>query len=227
MIEVRCATKSYLNKPALNDFSFVFDAGESYALLGTNGAGKSTLIKSMMGLVKLDQGEVMLHQSCAYLSEQPHLPDTMTPWQLMQHACRVYNVDSYVCKDLLEEVHLKESAWHQHISKCSKGMKQRVSIAYTLVGDPSWLVLDEPMSGLDVMGRSLVLDILRKRYEKGCGIIMCSHSVADITKLCKKVLIIVGGELKEVITVKEASLEESDSLEKRLKYWCGNDEVAN
>ncbi|MDQ7004202.1 MAG: ABC transporter ATP-binding protein [Ghiorsea sp.] len=223
MIEIIQANKTYQHKHVLKDFSFSFEAQQAYALLGANGAGKSTLIKSMMGLIRLDDGLIQITSSCAYLPEQPYLPESMTPEQLIAFACNTHGLDTSHVNKLLQEVELKPSAWKQRIAKCSKGMKQRVAIAYVLAGNPDCYILDEPMSGLDVMGRSLVLDIFKRRHQAGAGIIMCSHSVADITKLCQQVLFLVGGELKETLPIQEASLEEADFLESRLKHWYGHE----
>jgi len=223
MIVVDNANKLFADKRVLQDFKFTFSHQGAYALLGANGAGKSTLIKSMIGLTHLSSGAISTEKTYVYVSEQPRLPETMTPLQLLEYACRIRGVNKSVAIERLKEVQLKESAWKQRISNCSKGMKQRVAIAYALVGEPDWFILDEPMSGLDVMGRALILDILKKRRDNGCGIIMCSHSVADITKLCKEVLIMVNGKLKESLKVEKASLEEADFLETRLKHWYGNE----
>jgi len=223
MIVVDNTNKVYADQHVLQDFNFTFSDHGSYALLGANGAGKSTLIKSMVGLIHLSSGSVSTEKTYVYVSEQPRLPETMTPLQLLEYACRVRDVSKKTAIERLIEVQLKEPAWKQPISHCSKGMKQRVAIAYALVGEPDWFILDEPMSGLDVMGRALILDIFKKRKDKGCGIIMCSHSVADITKLCKEVLIMVNGKLKETLKVEKASLAEADFLETRLKHWYGNE----
>jgi len=223
MIEIVQANKIFSDKQVLKDFSFSFESKKAYALLGANGAGKSTLIKSIMGLIALDSGTIHVNVSCAYLPEQPLLPESMTPYQLIRYACSTHGIGKAEVSSLLTEVQLKPSVWKQRIAKCSKGMKQRVAIAYALAGNPDCFILDEPMSGLDVMGRSLVLDIFKKRHEAGAGIIMCSHSVADITKLCQHVLFLVGGELKETLPIKEASLKVADDLESRLKYWYGHE----
>ncbi|MDQ7001070.1 MAG: ABC transporter ATP-binding protein [Ghiorsea sp.] len=219
MICVKDAEKIYAKKTVLKKFSFLFESQKTYALLGANGAGKSTLIKSMMGLIHLDKGEVDMRSHCAYLPEHPYLPENMTPKQLITFACHTHGVSLSQVACLLDEVQLKPSAWTQRIAKCSKGMKQRIAIAYVLVASPEFYILDEPMSGLDVMGRSLVLNIFKKRHQDGAGIIMCSHSVADMTKLCDQVLLLADGELKETLPIHEASLEEADYLESRLKHW--------
>jgi ABC-2 type transport system ATP-binding protein len=219
MIQVCDAHKQFAKKYALKNFSFQFASGESYALLGTNGAGKSTLIKSMMGLVHLDRGSISTQDSIAYLPEQPYLPESMTPWQLLDYACRNNKISSERIEQVLKEVQLKPSAWKSRIAKFSKGMKQRVALAYTLAGNPDWFILDEPMSGLDVMGRSLVRDIFIQRHAEGCGMIMCSHTVTDIIQLCKHVLIMVDGALLETVEVHHGSLEEAEYLESRLRYW--------
>ena len=219
MIKIKAASKGFAKKQVLRNFSYTFESGKAYALLGANGAGKSTLIKSIMKLIFLDEGDISWHASCAYLPEQPYLPESMTPEQLIAFACAQKGIEKRQVYHLLEEVRLKPSSWNQRISKCSKGMKQRIAIAYVLAGNPEWFILDEPMSGLDVMGRSLVLDIFKKRHQQGAGIIMCSHSVEDITKLCEHVLFLVDGELKESRPIREKSLQEARDLEERLKYW--------
>ena len=224
MIEICGAYKQFSGKYALNDFSFHFESGKSYALLGTNGAGKSTLIKSIMGLVDVDRGSIQTNGRIVYLPEHSYLPESMTPLQLVSYACKNQQVSLDMVEQTLREVQLKPSVWKQRIAKFSKGMRQRVALAYILVGNPDWFILDEPMSGLDVMGRSLVRDIFKRRYDDGCSIIMCSHAVTDIVQLCQHVLLMVDGELKEQLEIKHGSLEEADYLETRLRYWY-NDKI--
>ena len=222
MINVHRIGKKFSGAIALGDFSFEFKDGESYALLGTNGAGKSTLIKSLMGLINLDEGYIEGNSSLAYLPEHAYLPETMTPWQLMTYACNTHDSDVSSAEMFLREVELKPEFWKQRMSGFSKGMKQRVAIAYVLAANPKWFILDEPMSGLDVMGRRLVLNIFKRRSRAGCGIIMCSHTVADIVKLCDHVLIMVEGELKEVLVSSSLEMFQADDLENRLMYWCNH-----
>jgi len=219
MINVQKVSKQFSGSYALKDFSFRFKQGESYALLGTNGAGKSTLIKSLMGLISLDAGEIEGNHNLAYLPEHAHLPESMTPWQLVTYACKIHGSDFSSTGKFLQEVELKSKFWQQPISGFSKGMKQRVSIAYVLAATPEWFILDEPMSGLDVMGRSLVLDIFKRRSKAGCGIIMSSHAVSDIVKLCDHVLIMVNGELKEIRNICINRMSQVGELERRLMYW--------
>ncbi|MDX8380477.1 MAG: ABC transporter ATP-binding protein [Ghiorsea sp.] len=216
------AKKVYGDYVALNSLDLSLKRGGAYALLGGNGAGKSTLIKCIMNLVALSSGSIDVQGRCAFLPEQPYLPESMTAWQMVSHACRMQGQDRECVISLLTEVKLQENVWHKRISSYSKGMRQRTALSYTLAGNPEWLILDEPMSGLDAMGRSLVIDILRKRNEAGVGILMCSHLVADIVKLCTEVFVIVQGEIKETIRVQESSMKQADILETRLKFWSGD-----
>lgn len=232
MIEAIRLQKSFEHTQALNNMSLSLQAGGAYALLGGNGAGKSTLIKRIMGLIQTDSGTVRVAGHCAYLPEQPYLPDTMSPWQLLMFACAMQsaakgdkkNQHAQQAAALLREVKLSEEVWHKRIAKFSKGMKQRTAIAYALAGNPNWLILDEPMSGLDAMGRSLVIEILQQRHGQGVGILMCSHLVTDIVKLCQTVVILVKGEVKEIVPINEQSIAQADALEQKLKYWS-NDEI--
>ncbi len=226
MIEVKQICKSYKHKVILHQVSLSVADGEACAILGGNGAGKSTLIKSIMGLVQVDSGSVHTKQACAYLPEQPYLPLSMSAWQLVMHACRIHGQDKKQAAALLEEVCLSKDAWHKRTSTYSKGMRQRTAIAYALAGNPQCIVLDEPMSGLDAMGRKLVLELLKKRHRKGMSILMCSHMVTDIVKLCSKVFIIVQGEIKETVIVQNATMDEADHLEQRLAVWRADEALA-
>ena len=110
-------------------------------------------------------------------------------------------------------------AWSRPIGTYSKGMRQRAALAYALAGNPLWLVLDEPMSGLDAMGRKHILALLVKRKANGCGILICSHIAPDLVRLCDRVLIMANGEVRENVTIENHSMEETEYLENRLEHW--------
>ena len=226
MIEVKQICKSYKQKRVLHCISLSVADGEACAILGGNGAGKSTLIKGIMGLVKVDDGSVHTKQACAYLPEQPYLPLSMSAWQMVMHACKIHGQGKKQAALLLDEICLPEKAWHKRISTYSKGMRQRTAIAYALAGNPKCIVLDEPMSGLDAMGRKLVLELLKKRHEQGMSILMCSHMVTDIVKLCSKVFIVVQGEVKETVMIQNSTMDEANRLEQCLASWRADEALA-
>ena len=101
-------------------------------------------------------------------------------------------------------------------------MKQRASIAYALVGQPEWLILDEPMSGLDAMGRKQMLEVFKAYGKSGVSLLMCSHSVGDLVRLCDVVHIMSKGKLCESVTISEHSMSEAELLEERLTHWSAD-----
>jgi len=100
-------------------------------------------------------------------------------------------------------------------------MKQRTAIASLLAGEPDWLILDEPMSGLDAMGRKQMLDVFEKQKSSNTSILMCSHSVTDLVRLCQQVHIMANGKICESIIISEHSMREAEHLEERLNVWSG------
>ncbi|RME06272.1 MAG: ATP-binding cassette domain-containing protein, partial [Bacteroidetes bacterium] len=117
---------------------------------------------------------------------------------------------------LLAEVGLDPRAWHHKIGTYSKGMAQRAAMAFALAGNPSWLILDEPMSGLDAVGRKRMLEVLRKRHASGCGILMCSHIVPDLVRICDRILILAQGRVVSDISVEEHTMEQAERIEAML-----------
>jgi len=195
----------------------------SHGLLGVNGAGKTSFIKSLLGLVKAKKS-VDFEGSMSMLPELPYLPQHLTAYQLITYVCRLSHVAN--AEKLLQEVGLNKTAWQQPIRTYSKGMKQRTAIAYALSSEPQWLILDEPMSGLDAMGRRDILDLFRRRHQKGMHILMCSHSVTDLVRLSEVVHIMVDGKVVESVEIHEHSMKEVEMLEQKLADWSLNDAVA-
>lgn len=226
MLMIQNVEKSFAQKKVLANISLSLKQGEACGLLGGNGAGKSTLIKSLMGLLAIDAGLIEVEGRLSYLPEQPYLPENMTAWQLLHFACEMQQCEATDVALLLQEVQLDKHAWHKKIAGYSKGMKQRTAIAYALVGSPEWLILDEPMSGLDAMGRIMILDIFKKRHEQGTGILMCSHIVTDMVRLCDAVYIVAEGEAKEKLDIKSNSIEQAIFLEQQLRNWSEHEALA-
>ncbi len=216
-MKVQSVCKSYKTNQVIDQLSLDFTDGEAHGLLGANGAGKSTLIKILMGLVFPDEGIVESLEDIVLLPESPYVPLNLTAYQMLKYACSVQNTTQV--ETLLKDVRLKEESWHKPMRSYSKGMKQRISIALSLAGNPKYLILDEPMSGLDAMGRAHMLKLFTKIKKQGTTILMCSHAVTDLVRLCDTVHIMAKGKVTESIVIKEHSMKEAEVLENRLQFW--------
>lgn len=217
--------KSYHHTVSLHDISLTLEAGRVTGLLGPNGAGKSTLIKCILGFIKPDQGNIAIaaDTTIGYLPELAKIPRSLSAWQMIQLACQLTNSDSTEhISTLLNTVLLDQRHWHKPLATFSKGMRQRVALAYAIAGQPRWLVLDEPMSGLDAMGRRQFLDILLELNKQGTGMLICSHIVPDLVRLCDHVLLIHQGSIIDRIDISAHSMEEAAALENRLIQSAGN-----
>jgi len=211
-------TKSFQTKKILQIEELVLSEKQVHGLLGANGAGKSTFIKIIMGLVFPDTALSAFPVSVSMLPEIPCLPLNLTAYQVVAYACAGQS-SGVNTSDLLQEVQLKKDFWHKPIQTYSKGMKQRTAIAYALAGSPQWLILDEPMSGLDAMGRRHMLDVFEKRKKRGLSILMCSHAVTDLVRLCDQVHIMAQGQVCETVAIQKHSMQEVEELEKKLIHW--------
>jgi ABC-2 type transport system ATP-binding protein len=191
--------------------------GEIFGFIGANGAGKSTTIKILMGLLKPTHGEAWLLDEpvndcksrvrVGYLSEHPVFYGHATPKELLRLFGRIRGLrDSHIkdrSKELLTLLSLDE-AGGRPINSLSKGMTQRLGIAAALFHDPELVIMDEPMSGLDPLGRHVVGTLMRTLREAGKTIFFSTHIIPDIENLCDRVGILVGGELKYVGSINEA-----------------------
>lgn len=215
-------SKQYGKKQALQLSQLSFDAGQITGLLGVNGAGKSTLLKCMLGLVAASGGSAERDDGNAYIGHLPeiaHLPNSISALQLVRHALRLKNGDPAMAEDHLGEIGLDSSAWTQPLRSYSKGMRQRAALAFALAGQPAWIILDEPMSGLDAVGRKQILRLLERYHQNGSGIIICSHIVPDLVRLCERVLIMAKGRVCEDVRIVEHSMAEAERLEASLEQW--------
>ncbi|MDA8159352.1 MAG: ABC transporter ATP-binding protein [Desulfobacteraceae bacterium] len=195
-------------KPALADLSLEIRAGEVLGIVGPNGAGKSTTIKILMGFVFPDRGEVTLnglpaadpaaHAQVGYLPENPCLYDKLSIHDHLIFAAQVARLapdeaEARIAK-VLQRVRLAKVA-KTPVRKFSKGMTQRAALAYALLHDPELLILDEPMSGLDPLGRELVAEVIREYRERGRTILFCSHILTDVERICSRIGLMHQGRL--------------------------------
>jgi len=201
---------------ALCDIDFQVQEKEVFGIIGLNGAGKSTLLKILMGFILPDSGQASIfsqhatnatiHNKIGYLPEHPSLSQVLTPYELLLFACQVEGRKKPAAKrdieEILEQVQLTVFS-KTPLRKFSKGMLQRVALAYAMVLKPKILILDEPMSGLDPLGRQLVIDLIHERHLQGTTIIFCSHILSDVERICDRIGILDKGMLKTVITPEE------------------------
>jgi len=195
---------------ALDSLNLEVHRGEIFGFLGPNGAGKSTTIKLLMHLLHPTSGtarilgrsvdSVPMHQSIGYLPENPYFYDYLTPRELLIYVGRLFGLRqpelSKRVKDLVESVGLSRAADVQ-LRKFSKGMVQRIGIAQALINDPEIVFLDEPMSGLDPLGRMDVRRIITSLKTRGVTVFFSSHILPDVEAICDRVAILNMGRLQE------------------------------
>lgn len=193
---------------AVRGISFEVRRGEVFGLLGPNGAGKTTTIKSILRLVHPSAGEVTLFgepsnrretmRRVGYMPENPYLYRYLTPREFLDFAGRLTGLPGPERKkksiDWIERVGLSHAA-DRPIGKFSKGMMQRVGLAQALMHEPELIILDEPMSGLDPIGRKEVLDLLMEQRRKGTTLLFTSHILSDVERLCDRVVILQKGKV--------------------------------
>jgi len=200
------------NVRALDGLSLKVNAGEIFGFLGANGAGKTTTLKLLMRLIFPTDGsakilghdisEVSMHSRIGYLPENPYFYDYLSALEFLKFCGEIFGLSKAErttrAKMLLSRVKLNESKWNTQLRKFSKGMLQRVGLAQALVNDPEIVFLDEPMSGLDPIGRREVRDLIAALRAEGKTVFMCSHILSDIEVLCDRVAILKAGRLANV-----------------------------
>ena len=197
---------------ALDALSLTVNQGEIFGFLGANGAGKTTTLKLLMRLIFPTSGtarildhdiaDVSMHGRIGYLPENPYFYDYLTALEFLNFCGQIFGLSKTARNDrsraLLTSVRLDEKKWNTQLRKFSKGMLQRVGLAQALINDPEIVFLDEPMSGLDPIGRREVRDLIAALRQQGKTVFMCSHILSDIEVLCDRVAILRGGRLAQV-----------------------------
>ncbi len=201
---------------AVEDVDLDVHQGEIFGFVGPNGAGKTTTIKMLMGLIYPTRGRAFLFDdpipsqrakaNLGYLPENPAYYEFLTGREALHFFARLSRVPAELrvrrCDELLEQVGLAGAADRQ-IRKYSKGMQQRLGLAQALVGDPSLVILDEPMSGLDPVGRKEVRDLILDLKRRGKTVFFSTHILPDVETLCDRVGVIFGGRLRDVGRIEE------------------------
>ncbi|MBT1076698.1 ABC transporter ATP-binding protein [Geobacter grbiciae] len=213
-IDIANLGKTYRGKKhtivqALKGLNIAIRKGEVFGFLGPNGAGKSTTIKILTGQIKRSEGSATIQgvpvenpvsrERLGYLPENPSFYDFLTAREYLRFVGNAYGMSTNAISCSTGEVLAKlelEHAADRPIRGYSKGMVQRLGLAQAMLADPELLILDEPMSGLDPLGRALVKDLIKELKQAGKTIFFSTHITADVEIVCDRVGILVGGELK-------------------------------
>src|SRR5512143_930207 len=195
-------------RPALQDLDLEVRAGEIFGYVGPNGSGKTTTLKLLVGLLKPDRGDARVlgeplasrawRYRAGYLPEHPYLYDYLTAAEYLEYAARLFGIARArrreKTRELLALVGLEGSA-DVPLRRFSKGMVQRAGLAQALVNDPELVILDEPMSGLDPIGRRLVREIILGLRRAGRTVFFSTHILSDAETLCDRVGVLRAGRL--------------------------------
>lgn len=232
-IEILDLEKNYLvgfwhkrPKPALRPLRLTIEEGEVFGFLGPNGAGKTTTLKLLMGLVFPTAGSARIlgyamddprvKSQIGFLPEQPYFYDHLNARELLNYYAQLSGVPakgrSARVEQMLGRVGLADSA-NLQLRKFSKGMLQRVGLAQAILHDPKLVFLDEPMSGLDPMGRREVRDLIQQLRSEGKTVFFSTHILSDAEALCNRVGVIHQGELRGVGAVADLTAQAKGKVE--------------
>lgn len=226
MIIVKDVTKRYARAVAVDHISFSVAKGQIVGFLGPNGAGKTTTLKLLTGLIFPTEGtarvrgrsidDVRMHREIGYLPEQPYFYDYLTARELLDYYARFSNYTAAERRERVERFLVLvglASAGDVQLRKFSKGMLQRAGIAQAILHDPPVVFLDEPMSGLDPIGRREVRDIIHGLKQQGHTVFFSTHILSDAEMLCDRVAVLAGGKLQgvgapsEIVSLEIAGME--------------------
>jgi ABC-2 type transport system ATP-binding protein len=234
VIDIKGLTKDYQvgflkqkTVRALDHLTIDVRRGDIFGFLGPNGAGKTTTLKLLMRLIYPTEGsatilgrpidDVATRSRIGYLPENPYFYDYLSGRELLEYTARLFAIDKRVASsraaELLDQVGLDRERADRQLRKYSKGMLQRIGIAQALVNDPEIVFMDEPMSGLDPIGRREVRDLMLSLRRQNKTIFFSSHILSDVEALCDRAAILSRGKLISYGTVEELTAHEGSSLE--------------
>ena len=216
-LQISGLRKSF-GRPAVDGLDLSVKPGEFYMLLGPNGAGKTTTLRMVSGLLKPDAGSISVFgidaiadpvaakRIVGWLSDEPMIYDKLTPLEYLEFVSGLWSVDPGIAEaralDLLNWLGLNDHA-HERCEKFSRGMRQKVALAGALVHDPSLIILDEPLTGLDAGAARLVKDVLVENVRAGRSVVMTTHILEIAERMADRIGVISGGRL-----VAEGTLDE-------------------
>ena len=224
MLEINNLTKIYGEKKAVDDLTLHIEPGEIYGFIGHNGAGKTTTIKSVVGILRFDEGEIYIDgksvkddpigckKKIAYIPDNPDLYDYMTGIKYLNFIADIFGVPA----DLRQERIRKYADTFEitndlasPISEYSHGMKQKLAIISAWIHDPKLIIMDEPFVGLDPKAAFTLKGMMREVCDEGGAIFFSTHVLEVAEKLCDKIAIIKGGKLIKSGTMEEVKGDES------------------
>ncbi len=225
---------------ALNELSLVANPGEALGIIGPNGAGKTTLFGCLLAFLRPDQGSILIdglppdaletRKVVGYLPERLNFDKWMTGRQFMQFHYELSgqdpNLNASVCNELLTKVGLEPKNWDLLIKRYSRGMLQRLGFAQALIGRPRFLLLDEPASGVDPAGVLLLRRLMRELKAEGMTIILNSHQLEQVEKLCDRVVFINHGKVDAVEDLSQGHAESSKYIIKWKFVEAASDQSA-
>lgn len=227
MLEIKNVTKKYGKNTAIKNVSFNVNEGEIFAFIGHNGAGKTTLIKSIVGIHKFDEGDILINGksikddpiSCkkemAFVPDNPELYEQMKAIDFINFICDMYEVPQDIREKNIKKyakLFEIENNLNDTIESFSHGMKQKIAIISALAHDPKILIMDEPFVGLDPKAVFDIKEIMNEMIKEGKIIFFSTHILDVAEKLCSRVAIIKKGELVKVGNMQE--IKGDKSLEK-------------
>ena len=226
MLDIQHLTKRYGEKKAVDDLTLHIAAGEIYGFIGHNGAGQTTTLKSVVGILQFDQGEITIDgksikneplackREIAYIPDNPDLYDFMTGIKYLNFVADIFGVGA---RQRQERIRKYADAFEltedlaQPIAAYSHGMKQKLAIIAAWLHQPKLIIMDEPFVGLDPKASHLLKGMMREVCDEGGAIFFSTHVLEVAEKLCDKVAIIKGGKLMRSGTMEE--VKGDDSLE--------------
>ena len=226
MLDIQHLTKTYGEKKAVDDLTLHLAPGEIYGFIGHNGAGKTTTLKSVVGILQFDQGEITIggksiktdplacKRLLAYIPDNPDLYDYMTGIKYLNFIADVFGVDAQTRRERIRtyaDTFELTGDLAQPIAAYSHGMKQKLAIIAAWLHDPRLIVMDEPFVGLDPKAAHTLKGMMRQVCDNGGAIFFSTHVLEVAEKLCDKVAIIKGGRLIRSGTMEE--VKGDDSLE--------------
>ena len=224
MLKINNLTKTYGDKKAVDNLTLQIRPGEIYGFIGHNGAGKTTTLKSVVGILNFDEGDIIVDgmsikekpleckKIIAYIPDNPDLYDFMTGIQYLNFVADIFGVSP---TERLEKIHRYADIFEirndlaQPLSSYSHGMKQKLAIISALIHDPKLIIMDEPFVGLDPKASHILKEIMREICADGGAIFFSTHVLEVAEKLCDKVAIIKNGRLIKCGTMEEVKGDES------------------
>ncbi|WP_425075556.1 ABC transporter ATP-binding protein [Psychroserpens sp. S379A] len=226
MIHLQSVSKSFKNKPAVQNLNLEIREGEILGLLGANGAGKSTTINMLLGFLNPDSGTIEInkidtsknsHETrklIGYIPENVNLYPYLSGIENLDYFCRLSGLkySKTELKDYLTTCGLEQNAHAQKVSGYSKGMRQKVGIAIAYAKKAKVYLLDEPASGLDPLASNELSNLLKKLASDGATILMASHDIFRVREVCNRIGILKNGVLVKELNSKDVSAHELETL---------------